>query len=998
LRVRALIILSAILVCAYAIGVLIYVMTLPDIGVRSAFAPIVNGFDRDFLYPENQSPLKPGDRILAVGDKEIEDWPQLLRLLVAMRRRTVPPVAASALNLQDETRTRLLYLDEEIIRVKYERQGEIGFVWCRLGRSPLDTLLPTVLWFFIKAGLFVVGALVLWKRPDEPYARMFFLLSVVSCGAYIGGYHWQGIVTQPTLLLVFMVSCFLLPSVSLHFYLVFPRAKPFFTKQPGLTLIGLYGPPLFFLGLLLADYVHVRSILAGHPESTPVRSSLEKMLTEIYLYFGVALVLYLLSVWCLVHSYRTARNLTERNQVKWILYGAVLALAPLGYSLGLAVLAPDQFGRGGATWPMFCASLCVTVAFTISITRYRLMELDKLVSSGVVYFSISMLAALVYYGLVIFGVLVLPSQLAARPSLFHALGVAGTVLLLVVLLDLARSKLKKALDRHFRREKIQLDRTLLRMRQAIGQLVDPPTLAHQLLTTTTELLSVERGSVYLRQGDPPLYRLSDSMGQPPPLTELSSGCPLVEELQRHGRLCLEKGRMGANGTDPSPARRQLHFLGGDVAFALTHEGQMLALLLLGPRGDAYTSEDLNLLSAFAQVTVLALVSGEGGRTIEALNRDLQEKVQKIAEQQRRILALQSQLVRKQEVARPPEEMEAEQSTAPDPSESSTESPARSAPAGIIGSSPAVLQLLHLVRKVAGSTSAVLLRGESGTGKELLARAVHDSSPRAGRPFVKVHCAALAPTLLESELFGHIRGAFTGAVKDRTGRFETANGGTLFLDEIGDVSWEVQTKLLRVLQEMTFERVGSSESIQVDVRIIAATHQNLERLIQQGRFREDLFYRLNVLPLIVPPLRERREDIPELVQHFLRIYAAQSGKTELQLDDEALVLLKSATWPGNIRQLENVIERAMVITEGSVVTADHLPPDLLNGSPQEPLAGGFDEELPRGLEGERADRERREREQLVRALAATNGNKAEAARALGLKRSTLLSRLKKYGLS
>jgi transcriptional regulator with GAF, ATPase, and Fis domain len=973
-------------------------MTLPDIGVRSAFAPVVNGFDEHFLYPTNQSPLKSGDRILAIGDKEIEDWPQLLRRLVALRQRSAPPVAESRADLNRSSSTRLLYEDEEIIRVQFERDGVKGSIWCRLGRSPLDTLLPTVLWFFIKAGLFVVGALVLWKRPEEPYARMFFLLSVVSCGAYIGGYHWQGIATQPTLLVVFMVSCFLLPSVSLHFYLVFPRPKPFFTRQPGITLIGLYGPPLFFLGLLLADYVHVRSILAGHHEGSTVRSSLEKMLSEIYLYFGVALILYLLSVWCLVHSYRTARNGTERNQVKWILYGAVLALAPLGYSLWLAVLAPDQFGRGGATWPMFCASLCVTVAFTISITRYRLMELDKLVSSGVVYFAISMFAALVYYGLVIFGVLVLPGQLVSRPSLVQALGVAGTVLLLVILLDLARSKLKKALDRHFRREKIQLDRTLLRMRQAIGQLVDPPTLAHHLLTTTTELLGVERGAVYLRQGDPPLYRLADSLGQPPPLTELSSGCPLVEELLRHGRLCLDRSRVESNGTDPGPARRQLHFLGGEVAFALSHEGHMLALLLLGPRGDAYSSEDLNLLSAFAQVTVLALVSGEGGRTIEALNRDLQEKVQKIAEQQRRILALQSQLVNKQDIARPAEETGSEPGEAP-ASPEAMPSPAVPAPQGIIGSSPTVKHLLHLVRKVAGSTSAVLLRGESGTGKELLARAVHDSSPRSGRPFVKVHCAALAPTLLESELFGHIRGAFTGAVKDRTGRFETANGGTLFLDEIGDVSWEVQTKLLRVLQEMTFERVGSSESIQVDVRIIAATHQNLERLIQQGRFREDLFYRLNVLPLTVPPLRERREDIPELVGHFLHIYGEQSGKGELQLDDDALALLKAAPWPGNIRQLENVIERAVVIAEGTVVSADHLPPDLLNGMPQEIATGnGFDEELPRGLEGERADRERREREQLVRALAATNGNKAEAARALGLKRSTLVSRLKKYGLS
>src|SRR5439155_15664937 len=197
----------------------------------------------------------------------------------------------------------------------------------------------------------------------------------------------------------------------------------------------------------------------------------------------------------------------------------------------------------------------------------------------------------------------------------------------------------------------------------------------------------------------------------------------------------------------------------------------------------------------------------------------------------------------------------------------------------------------------------------------------DSSPRASRPFVKVHCAALAPTLLESELFGHIRGAFTGAVKDRTGRFETANGGTLFLDEIGDVSWEVQTKLLRVLQEMTFERVGSSESIQVDVRIIAATHQNLERLIQQGRFREDLFYRLNVLPLNVPPLRERRSDIPQLVLFFLERSCQKFGKKIEAVSQDTMDQLMSYDWPGNIRELQNIVERGVVLSNRSVLTLD-----------------------------------------------------------------------------
>jgi transcriptional regulator with GAF, ATPase, and Fis domain len=310
----------------------------------------------------------------------------------------------------------------------------------------------------------------------------------------------------------------------------------------------------------------------------------------------------------------------------------------------------------------------------------------------------------------------------------------------------------------------------------------------------------------------------------------------------------------------------------------------------------------------------------------------------------------------------------------------------------------VRHLLQQVRKVAASQAEVLIRGESGTGKELLARALHETSPRAARPFVTVHCAALSPSLLESELFGHVKGAFTGAHRDKVGRFELANGGTLFLDEIGDIDLSVQIKLLRVLQEMTFERVGSSEPVQVQVRVIAATHQDLEGLIRQGRFRQDLYYRLNVISITTPPLRERAEDIPELVQHFLRVYGARCGKPDVGIDDDALMALKSFHWPGNVRHLENVVESGVVFAEGPAVTVADLPPEILGECPpDESLREAISAALP-AVRTERAERDRRERERLVRALAAAKGVKAEAARALGLARSTLVSRLKKHGLS
>jgi transcriptional regulator with GAF, ATPase, and Fis domain len=304
------------------------------------------------------------------------------------------------------------------------------------------------------------------------------------------------------------------------------------------------------------------------------------------------------------------------------------------------------------------------------------------------------------------------------------------------------------------------------------------------------------------------------------------------------------------------------------------------------------------------------------------------------------------------------------------------------------------------RKVAASPSAVLIRGESGTGKELVARAVHDNSPRSSKPFVKVHCAALSPTLLESELFGHVKGAFTGASGNKVGRFEMANGGTLFLDEIGDISADVQIKLLRVLQEKIFERVGSSEPVRVDVRIVTATHQDLERLIREEKFRDDLFYRLNVIPISVPPLRERREDVPELVQHFLRHLSAQAGRPVPEVEDEAMDALRNFAWPGNIRQLRNVIERAVVVADAGLIGIGHLPDEV--SAPR--LSTADEPRLPvlavpkRRGPSIREERLRREREELVRALADARGNKAEAARALDIPRSTLLSRMQKHGLS
>jgi two-component system NtrC family response regulator len=305
--------------------------------------------------------------------------------------------------------------------------------------------------------------------------------------------------------------------------------------------------------------------------------------------------------------------------------------------------------------------------------------------------------------------------------------------------------------------------------------------------------------------------------------------------------------------------------------------------------------------------------------------------------------------------------------------------------GIIGESGQMLDVLSLVRRVAPSEATVLIRGESGTGKELIAKAIHFASPRASGPLVKVNCASLPETLLESELFGHEKGAFTGAVTSRQGRFELANGGTLFLDEIGDLPLHLQAKLLRVLQEREYEKVGSSRPVKVDVRILAASHRPLEALIKAGELREDLYYRLNVVTILIPPLRERRSDLSLLIEHFLRRFAEKNGKTIRGVTHEARDILLRYDYPGNVRELENLIERAVVLTRDEVIGSGDLPLTV-----QDPEAA---DEQGTNLT---VTVEALERRMIRDALARSRGVQTEAAELLGISERALRYKLIKYG--
>jgi two-component system response regulator AtoC len=367
--------------------------------------------------------------------------------------------------------------------------------------------------------------------------------------------------------------------------------------------------------------------------------------------------------------------------------------------------------------------------------------------------------------------------------------------------------------------------------------------------------------------------------------------------------------------------------------------------------------------------------------------------------------------------------------APRPQHASADAPGRY---GLIGRSPALEQIFAVIEKVADTPSTVLITGESGTGKELIARALHNNSSRKNGPFIKINCAAIPKTLMESELFGYEKGAFTGAVGSKPGRFELADGGTLFLDEIGEIPIEMQVKLLRVLQESEFERVGGIKTIKVDVRLVTATNRELLKEVQSATFREDLYYRLNVVPIHLPPLRERSGDIPLLVDHFLSKFNERLKKKITGIDDDAMARLISHSWPGNIRELENVLERTILFCEGPTIRAADLPPELsgialtpatgtvLPAPPAAPLAAAPSGPVPASASptplslpvlpasepSERAsslkeivrqETERVERELIIRALEETGGNVTQAARKLKISRKSLQNKMKEFGL-
>jgi DNA-binding NtrC family response regulator len=990
------------LVLIYSVAVLTHVAAMGTIGVRCMFGTRVEEeIPVDYVWSDSRPHI--GDWLVSIGRFEIHernygDYIHALRGLSDQIGSTVD------------------------VAWRDQNSGAVQTALVLVQRPPSWTYYRSLVWFLQEMLIFAIGARVFWKRPHDESAQLFFAVCIVTVGAFMGGYHWTEIVTEPGLIYPFALFAVFVPVVNLHFFLVFPRPNPVMARHKRWVLLALYGVTIAYLIALWASMFAARwfSLHRGSSQATAAFLVL-RFLAEGYI--ALAAVLYGFCIYCVTFSYRNARTRGERNQVRWIMWASLVAVVLIAHLLVQAVIDPATLGRGNAAWPMFGVSLLYTVAYAFSITRYKLMQVENIINRSAVYFAFSRTAGLIYSGVLLVTGKLIGDQLFSNHSTTRgAVAAALSVIAVLIVSELARGRFQRVIDRQFFREKYKFDRAMQKMNLAVGSLVDRLTLGKRLLEAASEVLRLEWGALYLADAPGKAFELVAAHGPSPEQSSLAPDNPLVARLREAATLRLSHA-MALDGSS-DPASDAMIALGGEATAALGGEGQVAGLLVLGPKrsGMPYEDEEMAFLGALGSVATLVLHSADIQETLETLNQELRGKVDKIAEQQRRILILQDQLKDRAERERErgltgQQPGAASLVRAHDALDDSGLRPFET----INGSSTAVRKLITMARKVAVTHSAVLIRGESGTGKELLAAAIHQASPRASGPFVKLHCAALSQSLLESELFGHVKSAFTGADRDRVGRFEQADGGTLFLDEIGDINLEVQTKLLRVLQEMSFERVGSSQPISVDVRILAATHQDLEALIKVGRFREDLFYRLNVISLTTPALRERREDILELGVYFLNLHAGRTGKLVTHLDPEAVEALLAYDWPGNIRELENTIERAVVLADGPSVTLEDLPLELRQPgrrrlrprfsaarapgrSPAAVAAANAAAVSMSASGGEpspgddwNAEYVAYERQRLIDALDEAGGNKSVAARLLGMPRSTFFSKMKKHGV-
>ena len=483
------------------------------------------------------------------------------------------------------------------------------------------------------------------------------------------------------------------------------------------------------------------------------------------------------------------------------------------------------------------------------------------------------------------------------------------------------------------------------------------------LRTVLDLMDLKAGWIFLREGETNKLILTSHLGLSPEFvreeTERPLGNCICSHVMRRKKPLIAENILKCSRLSRSVVEEQ--GLACHASVPLISKDRVVGVMNVASENfRPFSEEDLGLLTGIGHQVGVAI---ENARLFE----DTRKKSSELKEAYERLKSLYEELKRERKKTKTLKKALEE----------------RFGLENIVGKNHKMQAIYDLIEDISQSDSTVLIQGESGTGKELIARAIHVLSPRKERPFVVANCSAYAQTLLESELFGHEKGAFTGAIRRKKGRFELADGGSIFLDEIGEIPPTTQLVLLRVLQEKKFERVGGEDTIKVDVRVIAATNRNLAQDMMSGRFREDLYYRLNVIPVMVPPLRERKDDIPLLVKHFLEVYSTASSKAIRGFSEEVMQIFLDYDWPGNVRELQNVVEHAVILAKGEMITQIDLPHSLK-------------ETFPRTY-ADISSLKDTEKNLILKVLKETDGNKYQAAKRLGITRSTLYGKLRKHGI-
>jgi len=1028
-RPKLLVMGLGISVVIYSVLVLGYVGTTPDIGIRGLLSDegsevgspkdatpgmVIRGF-ADFDH-FGTKPIE-GDLLVRISDRPVRsflDFCSALQYLRDARAFDILDPDTDPSNYPQDAFPHLLSIDgDRTVEIEFLRNGKIERSWIVIQSVPLSEVLISFIWLVLQFAIFAISALAAWHRPFDHTARLFFAMCAVAMAAFMGGFHWWVIASSPLLNIPFLVCALLTPAVSVHFFLCYPRPLGPMENHPRRTIASIYTAPaltaVVMIGLLVAAWRFTGDDMSME-RIQDVAWCLTTLREAIYAYLAFAALCFCVMLVALATEYLTARSPSERNQIKWMFFASLASAIPVSYTLYLALFDRTAFALGSARIPMFLASLSFTLAYTVGIVRFKLMLVDEFVTRGMLYHLASQ-GLTIGYGVCVALACFFANDFNVSESipgvLQQVLSIGVLLTFLVVVLTWSRDRLQRSIDRRFYREKYQLDRALQRVNRAMDQLEDRHSLGLRMLASCREVLGAVMGALYLREPGSDEFQLVAMDGNGVLPERFPDSTEAGERLKQE--VTIQRATAAAN----DPLNLTLKDLHSELMFPLVVDDEVEGIAILGKRHDGtpYTAEDLTFLHTLAQFTAMSLRSVKVHQDFARLNDEISLKAGKIDEQRQQIAIMQAELTGSTKTRLPEQSHELRREM-------------------IKGNSPAIRRVLDTVQKVAISESTVLIQGASGTGKELLAQALHENSPRRTGPLIRVHCAALSPSLLESELFGHVKGAFTGAHKDRLGRFEMAHGGTLFLDEIGDISLETQIKLLRVLQMRSFEPVGGTRTIDVDVRLITATHQDLNQLIKDGKFRDDLFYRLNVVNITLPTLSQRTEDLFELSIYFLKKTSEKLGKRISHIDEETLEALKHYHWPGNIRELENVIERAVVMCDGESVTLRDLPDEILTAvrrpqaQPQRravSMASSISPP-PRSYTPEKSDHEvpspptgtvatvrstmaesfdpqfETELETLQRALRESGGNKSKAARSLGIPRSTLFSRLKKVGLT